>query len=170
MMFSPYIVFLAVTAGLLATVNAVPAPSAISEAADALKPKPPPPTQKPGVKPPPTCTTTYVDTAHWTAWTGTHVCYTHTVTAPAASCPTLSCPPPATDQVCPMYIKVSSTTVPCSTNCCPTTPTTTVSSGECATCDPCHIPTEWITYTTGCPGVPTITEVTTSTPTYPYQD
>ncbi|RYP44996.1 hypothetical protein DL768_008610 [Monosporascus sp. mg162] len=158
MMFSPYIAFLAATAGLLATVNAV-------------KPDPVPTTLKPVVKPlPPTCTTTYVDTAHWTAWTGTHVCYTHTVTAPDASCPTLSCAPPPTDLVCPMYIKVSSTTVPCSTNCCPTTPTTTVSSGPCETCDPCHIPTEWITYTTGCPGRPTITAVATSTPTYPYQD
>ncbi|RYP56196.1 hypothetical protein DL771_011983 [Monosporascus sp. 5C6A] len=176
MMFSPYIVFLAAAAGLQATVNAVPAdadaaPSATSEAVDALKPEPAPTTQKPAAKlAPATCTTTYIDTAHSTAWTGIHLCHTHTVTDAAASCPALSCPPPPTDLICPMYIKVSSTTVPCSTDCCPMTPTTTVSSGKCVTCDPCRIPTQWITYTTGCPGVPTITTMTMSTPTYSYQD
>ncbi|RYO78803.1 hypothetical protein DL766_009566 [Monosporascus sp. MC13-8B] len=55
MMFSPYIVFLAATAGLLATTNAVPAgavvtPSATSAAVDPLRPEPVPTT----------CTTTHL--------------------------------------------------------------------------------------------------------------
>ncbi|RYP81736.1 hypothetical protein DL769_001886 [Monosporascus sp. CRB-8-3] len=75
-MFSPYIVFLAAIAGLLATINAVPANAP-------LKPEPVPTTKKPVKPAPPTCTTTYFDTAHSTEWTGVHLCYTHTVTAPA---------------------------------------------------------------------------------------
>ncbi|RYP00249.1 hypothetical protein DL764_006585 [Monosporascus ibericus] len=60
MMFSPYIVFLAATAGLLATVGAVPAaadttPCTTSEAMYSPKPKPPPTTQKPVI--PETCST-----------------------------------------------------------------------------------------------------------------
>lgn len=69
--------------------------------------------------------------------------------------------------MCPMYIKVSSTTVPCATDCCPLTPTAYVAATgtqPCPTCDPCRIPTEWITYTTGCAGTSTITDRTVVTP------
>ncbi|KAH8162809.1 hypothetical protein CIB48_g5444 [Xylaria polymorpha] len=34
----------------------------------------------------------------------------------------------------------------------------------CPTCEVCPIPVEWVTYTTGCVGTPTITEVNTVTP------
>ena len=94
-----------------------------------------------------------------------------------ALCPPLTCAPPPTDLVCPQYIKVSSTTVPCATDCCPTTGTTTVEAGtgsrtgagsdNCPTCDPCRIPTEWITYTTGCPGGGVRVSTSYSTPTGP---
>ncbi|KAI1749883.1 hypothetical protein F4782DRAFT_285116 [Xylaria castorea] len=129
---------------------------------------------------PGSCYTTWDDWEHSTATVKTHECYTRTSLVPPASCPTLSCAPRPTDHVCPMYIKVSSMTVPCATDCCPTTSTVyqelisaaaaTGSSSSssatlpCPTCDACPIPTEWITYTTGCAGTPTITEVNVVTP------
>ncbi|KAI1174639.1 hypothetical protein F4777DRAFT_378281 [Nemania sp. FL0916] len=94
----------------------------------------------------------------------THQCYTYTSVVPAASCPPLSCATPASDLICPMYIKVSSVTVPCTTDCCPLTATLTAAEGPCATCDPCRIPTEWVTYMTGCAGTPTITATGYETP------
>ncbi|KAI0184406.1 hypothetical protein EV127DRAFT_237803 [Xylaria flabelliformis] len=123
---------------------------------------------------PGSCYTTWDDWEHTTATVKTHECYTRTSLIPPASCPTLSCAPRPTDQVCPLYIKVSSITVPCATDCCPTTSTVyresipAATSGisttlPCPTCEACPIPTEWITYTTGCVGTPTITEVNTVT-------
>ncbi|KAI0447577.1 hypothetical protein F4803DRAFT_573424 [Xylaria telfairii] len=118
---------------------------------------------------PASCYTTWDDWQHTTATVKTHPCYTRTSLIPPASCPTLSCPPRSTDQVCPLYIKLSSITVPCATDCCPTTSTVYLesparSSGSstapaCPTCEVCPVPVEWITYTTGCVGTPTITEV-----------
>ncbi|KAI3316605.1 hypothetical protein HD806DRAFT_423053 [Xylariaceae sp. AK1471] len=96
----------------------------------------------------------------------THECYTFTSVVPAATCPTLSCAPPPTGQVCPLYIKVSSITVPCATDCCPTTSTTYEAAGPCPTCSSCPIPTEWITYTTGCISTPVVAETTIVTPAY----
>ncbi|KAI0199231.1 hypothetical protein F4808DRAFT_217797 [Astrocystis sublimbata] len=135
---------------------------------------------------PGSCYTTWDDFEHSTAGVKTHECYTRTVLVPPASCPPLTtCPPRASDQVCPLYIKVSSITVPCATDCCPTTSTVfaestpaasasastlptpflkAATSGACPTCEKCPIPTEWITYTTGCVGTPTITKVTIVTP------
>ncbi|KAI1386406.1 uncharacterized protein F4822DRAFT_409980 [Hypoxylon trugodes] len=110
------------------------------------------------------CSTTMDDFEHTTAWVKTHECYTYTRTVQSAACPVPTCPSPDPDQICPEYIKVSKVTVPCSTDCCPTTSTTYVSDGPCSTCDPCHIPTQWITYTTGCAGTPTITSETIVTP------
>ncbi|KAI1201346.1 hypothetical protein F5X97DRAFT_320427 [Nemania serpens] len=99
----------------------------------------------------------------------THECYTRTSIIPAPSCPKPSCPPPEPDQVCPLYIKRSSVTMPCSTDCCPETTTALEAVGPCEEeCDPCHIPTEWVTYMTGCAGGPptiTMTEVVTPTTT-----
>ncbi|KAI0435337.1 hypothetical protein F5Y09DRAFT_349580 [Xylaria sp. FL1042] len=117
---------------------------------------------------PGSCYTTVDDMRHLRTTVLTHKCYTHTNKVPAAPCPTLSCPPIPSDQICPFYISVSSTTVPCATDCCPTTSTVYKPdpSAPCPTCDPCRIPTEWITYTTGCPGTPTITEINYITPTY----
>ncbi|KAI0418487.1 hypothetical protein F5X98DRAFT_110976 [Xylaria grammica] len=118
---------------------------------------------------PGSCYTTTSDPTHHRVSVQTHSCYTQTSFFAAAPCPTLSCKPPPTDLICPQYIKVSSLTVPCATNCCPTT--TTVYEPDyaapCPTCDPCRIPTEWITYTTGCPGTPTITDIHYVTPAYP---
>ncbi|TGJ83772.1 hypothetical protein E0Z10_g4997 [Xylaria hypoxylon] len=120
---------------------------------------------------PGSCYTTFEDYKYTGATVKTHPCYTQTSLFPAAQapCPTLSCRPIPTDLVCPQYIKVSSLTVPCATNCCPTTSTVYSAdySAPCPTCDPCRIPTEWITYTTGCVGTPTITEVNVITPAYP---
>ncbi|KAI1127378.1 hypothetical protein F5Y10DRAFT_194955 [Nemania abortiva] len=115
---------------------------------------------------PGSCYTTSDDFEHSTATVLTHECFTQTSVVAAASCPTPSCAPPPTDLVCPLYIKVSSVTVPCTTDCCPTTSTVYESTGPCPTCDPCRIPTEWYTYITGCAGTPTITEVTIITPPY----
>ncbi|KAI8963862.1 hypothetical protein F5Y11DRAFT_346112 [Daldinia sp. FL1419] len=103
------------------------------------------------------CSTTVDDFEHTTAWAKTHECYTYTRTTQSSTCPTLSCAPRPTDVVCPLYISVSSVTVPCTTDCCPTTSTSYVATGACPTCDPCPIPTEWVTYMTGCAGTPTIT-------------
>ncbi|KAI0117786.1 hypothetical protein GGR51DRAFT_500181 [Nemania sp. FL0031] len=115
---------------------------------------------------PGSCYTTSDDFPHGTATVITHSCYTRTSIAPAPSCPTPSCSPPPTDQICPLFIKVSSVTVPCTTDCCPTTSTVYESKGPCPTCDPCRIPTEWVTYMTGCPGTPTITMSTIITPAF----
>ncbi|KAK1771537.1 hypothetical protein QBC33DRAFT_554698 [Phialemonium atrogriseum] len=73
-------------------------------------------------------------------------CYTHTAfTTPECG----KCTQP-TDLMCPMYIKVTTTQVPCSTNCCPTTPTHVVTR-SCLPCPTgCVIPTETVTQTTGC--------------------
>ncbi|KAK4251338.1 hypothetical protein C7999DRAFT_28068 [Corynascus novoguineensis] len=84
-------------------------------------------------------------------------CYTATVTKTVkptkpTSCPQYECPPPKDDPImCPMYIKVTSVAVPCSTDCCPSTPTSTVTTTSCPRCTTsCVIPTETITVTTGC--------------------
>ncbi|XDG09505.1 hypothetical protein ABKA04_009120 [Annulohypoxylon sp. FPYF3050] len=109
------------------------------------------------------CSTTVDDFEHTTAWVKTHECYTYTRTVQSSTCPTLSCPAQPTDRICPEIIKVSSVTVPCATDCCPTTTTSYVSNGACPTCAECPIPTQWITYTTGCAGTPTITSQTIET-------
>ncbi|KAI0390946.1 hypothetical protein F5Y17DRAFT_36343 [Xylariaceae sp. FL0594] len=113
---------------------------------------------------PASCYTTADDFEHTRATVMTHKCYTRTSVVPAATCPTLSCAPPPSTQVCPLIIKVSSVTVPCATDCCPTTATSYAASGPCPSCDPCRTPTEFITFTTGCPGTPTITRATVVTP------
>ncbi|GAP86383.1 hypothetical protein SAMD00023353_1800220 [Rosellinia necatrix] len=114
---------------------------------------------------PATCYTTWDDWAHTTATVKTHECYTRTSVIPDTTCPSLSCAAPPTDIVCPLSIRVSSVTVPCSTDCCPTTTTTYAPTGPCPTCDPCRVPTVWYTYTTGCLNTPTITEINTIRPT-----
>ncbi|OTB08152.1 hypothetical protein M426DRAFT_201732 [Hypoxylon sp. CI-4A] len=110
------------------------------------------------------CSTTIDDWEHTTATVKTHECYTYTRTVQSAACPTLSCPPRPTDAICPEIIIESRVTVPCATDCCPTTTTTYEPVGACPTCADCPIPTEWITYTTGCVGTPTITHVSIETP------
>ncbi|KAI5917226.1 hypothetical protein F4810DRAFT_66084 [Camillea tinctor] len=149
MMFSPVSV-LSVVAGLLAVSNAAPADTDLAA------------TPSPTI--PGHCYTTIDDFEHTTGTVKTHECFTITSTVPAVTCPTLSCAPRPTDQMCPQYIKVSSVTVPCATDCCPTTPTVYASNGPCPTCDPCRIPTDLVSVTTGCPGTPTITSHTLITP------
>ncbi|KAI5868488.1 hypothetical protein GGS23DRAFT_33414 [Durotheca rogersii] len=116
------------------------------------------------------CSTTIDDFEHTTASVRTHECYTYTRIAPSSTCPMIKCAPRPTDVFCPQYIRVSSVTVPCSTDCCPTTPTSYVSTGRCPTCAPCVVPTQWITYTTGCPGTPTISTETIETPPWNTPD
>ncbi|KAI1192178.1 hypothetical protein F5B17DRAFT_2963 [Nemania serpens] len=124
---------------------------------------------------PESCYSTWEDEEHSTTTLLPHECYTHTSLIPPTSCPKPTCPPPATDQVCPLYIKVSSVTVPCTTDCCPTTTTVLLQTSTdvpceeamaTETCDPCHIPTEWVTYMTGCAGTPTISITTIITPAF----
>ncbi|KAI4870075.1 hypothetical protein F4820DRAFT_320078 [Hypoxylon rubiginosum] len=111
------------------------------------------------------CFTTSDDWEHTTATVKTHECYTYTREAPSPNCPIPSCPPRVTDAICPQIIEVSSVTVPCATDCCPTTTTSYVSTAACPTCaGNCPVPTQWITYTTGCAGTPTITSQTIVTP------
>ncbi|KAI2625155.1 hypothetical protein GGS21DRAFT_310040 [Xylaria nigripes] len=92
----------------------------------------------------------------------THKCYTLTTVIPPTTCPVLPCPTP--HGMCPQDVVVSSRTVPCSTDCCPTTSTISEPSGPCPTCEACPLPTVWVTYITGCPGTPTITLYPNSTP------
>ncbi|KAG7287533.1 hypothetical protein NEMBOFW57_007045 [Staphylotrichum longicolle] len=80
-------------------------------------------------------------------------CYTATTTKTVVptSCPKIKCAVPSDPIMCPMYIKVTSVAVPCSTDCCPKTPTATVTKKVCPTCTTgCVIPTETYTVTTGC--------------------
>ncbi|KAI2637113.1 hypothetical protein GGS26DRAFT_588660 [Hypomontagnella submonticulosa] len=121
-------------------------------------------TEVPTLTVPAACTTIIDDFEHTTAYTKTHSCYTRTMTVPSSSCPTYSCAARPTDAVCPQIIKVSSVTVPCATDCCPFTTTSLEYKAPCPTCADCPIPTQWITYTTGCPGTPTITSQTIVTP------
>ncbi|AEO66531.1 2a966bb7-59bd-4934-9aa4-07e17b4d67a6 [Thermothielavioides terrestris] len=75
-------------------------------------------------------------------------CYTATVTTVPLDCPRIECP--TQNIYCPLYIKETTVAVPCSTDCCPTTPTHTVTT-KCPGCKTgCVIPTETITVTTGC--------------------
>ncbi|RKU47182.1 hypothetical protein DL546_007690 [Coniochaeta pulveracea] len=86
----------------------------------------------------------------------TKSCYTFTATTTPKVCPMIKC---IGDDplVCPMIVKVTTTAVPCATNCCPVTPTkyTTTACPTCAT--GCVIPTITETITTGCKATTTPT-------------
>ncbi|KAK5658343.1 hypothetical protein OQA88_2319 [Cercophora sp. LCS_1] len=69
-------------------------------------------------------------------------CHTHTTTELPKTCK------PVTGIACPAYVIVSTVSVPCNSECCPTTRTRTVSQA-CPT--GCVIPTITETVTTGCP-------------------
>ncbi|KAK1752252.1 hypothetical protein QBC47DRAFT_405455 [Echria macrotheca] len=69
-------------------------------------------------------------------------CHTHTTTLTSQGCRA------PTGIACPMYIKVTTISVPCNTECCTAKPTKTVRK-SCPT--GCVIPTETVTVTTGCP-------------------
>ncbi|KAK3323805.1 hypothetical protein B0T19DRAFT_426971 [Cercophora scortea] len=114
-----------------------------------------PPILTPTVNLPASCTSTVKGTLKGPS------CYTRTATTtPSAGCPKLNCP--NLDLVCPALIKVTTTEIPCSTDCCPKTPTKyiTTSCAGCAT--GCVIPTETVTVTTGCKitGFPTVIQPT----------
>ncbi|KAK9771233.1 putative VWFC domain-containing protein [Seiridium cardinale] len=95
---------------------------------------------------PGSCFTTWDDFEHTTGGVKGPDCFTYTSTTTPASCP--SCAADST-LVCPLFIRVTTTSVPCSTDCCPTTPTAYV-DGPCPTCGQCNIPTETTVQTTGC--------------------
>ncbi|KAH9891368.1 hypothetical protein F4778DRAFT_784961 [Xylariomycetidae sp. FL2044] len=162
-------VLLYAAAALFAVSNAMPQPSDLLTTPFTLTTTSPTPAAVPG-----SCYTTWDDFEHETGGVKGPERYTYTSIVPSSACPTLTCAPKETDRICPLYIKVSAVTVPCATDCCPTTPTVyasasasasaTATAAACPTCDPCKIPTELITYTTGCPGTPTITSKTTITP------
>ncbi|KAH7031159.1 uncharacterized protein B0I36DRAFT_384000 [Microdochium trichocladiopsis] len=121
---------------------------------------------QPDIGLPASCFTTWDDFEHSTAGVDGPLCFTWTTTAPAVTCPQIHCASPPPDLACPLYLRVSSTTVPCATDCCPFTPTATYSCGPCPTCNPCRVPTILSVFTTGCPGTPTVTSVTTITPPF----
>ncbi|KAK4150160.1 hypothetical protein C8A00DRAFT_37250 [Chaetomidium leptoderma] len=80
-------------------------------------------------------------------------CYTATTTTTVVptTCPLIKCAAPTDPIMCPMYIKVTTTSVPCATDCCPKTPTATVTKKKCPSCTTgCVIPTITSTVTTGC--------------------
>ncbi|KAL2121069.1 hypothetical protein VTJ04DRAFT_5096 [Mycothermus thermophilus] len=77
-------------------------------------------------------------------------CYTHTTTTTVTpiQCPAIRCPP----IYCPAIVSITSVPVPCHDECCPRTPTKTVTvKAPCPTCPSgCSIPVYTETYTTGC--------------------
>ncbi|KAH6634983.1 hypothetical protein B0J18DRAFT_35213 [Chaetomium sp. MPI-SDFR-AT-0129] len=86
------------------------------------------------------------------------LCYTATTTETVAPsiCPMIKCVEPTGHVVCPPYIKVTTVEVPCSTDCCPKTPTATVTAtADCPGCTAeCVVPTTTVTATTGvCGGI-----------------
>ncbi|KAK4125646.1 hypothetical protein N657DRAFT_642388 [Parathielavia appendiculata] len=84
-------------------------------------------------------------------------CFTATTTTTVTprDCPKIKCQVPTDPIACPAYIKITTTAVPCSTDCCPRTPTKTVTKKQCPTCTTgCVIPTETYTVTTGCKTTP----------------
>ncbi|KAH6632171.1 hypothetical protein F5144DRAFT_244329 [Chaetomium tenue] len=87
-------------------------------------------------------------------WGTKPTCYTATTTTTAVPtiCPMIKCVAPTDPIMCPMVIKVTTVSVPCSTDCCPRTPTATVTEkGRCPGCTTgCVIPTHTVTVTTGC--------------------
>ncbi|KAI1423314.1 hypothetical protein F5Y12DRAFT_551724 [Xylaria sp. FL1777] len=88
----------------------------MAETAYAVKPTLPISQSSPSHTLPESCYTTFDDARHHRTTVLPHRCYTRTSLVPAAPCPTLSCTPIPSDLVCPLYIKVSSVTVPCSTD------------------------------------------------------
>ncbi|KAL1867937.1 hypothetical protein VTK73DRAFT_3902 [Phialemonium thermophilum] len=67
------------------------------------------------------CTTTSFDAASSTPVARTHECFTLTKSLQSANCSCVHDP----ELVCPMVISLTTVAIPCSTDCCPTTPTVT---------------------------------------------
>ncbi|ETS83189.1 hypothetical protein PFICI_05065 [Pestalotiopsis fici W106-1] len=109
---------------------------------------------------PGSCLTTWDDFEHTTGGVSVN-CFTYTSTTRPANCPV--CTADST-LVCPLFIYVTTSQVPCSTDCCPTTATAYV-DGACPTCGQCNIPTETIIETTGCPATATTTDAADPTET-----
>ncbi|KAK3294472.1 uncharacterized protein B0H64DRAFT_443553 [Chaetomium fimeti] len=93
-----------------------------------------------------------------------HKCFTATTTKTVSPtiCPLALCVPPTSPIACPAIIHITTTKVPCSTDCCPTTPTATVvATGDCPGCTAsCVIPTSTSTVTTGCKTTPDVVRPT----------
>ncbi|KAI0022646.1 hypothetical protein F4780DRAFT_777403 [Xylariomycetidae sp. FL0641] len=146
MLSSPVSVLAVVVGSLLASGNASPADLSLASTASPTVPG--------------HCSTTVDDFAHTMASVKTHECYTYTSTVPSAGCPTYSCPSNPTDIICAEYILVNTVTVPCATDCCPTTSTVYEPSGTCLDCAGSYCSsrnTRWSTETTGCEGSQTAT-------------
>ncbi|KAL2020453.1 hypothetical protein VTK56DRAFT_8419 [Thermocarpiscus australiensis] len=92
-------------------------------------------------------------------------CYTYTLTTTPIKCPSLPCPTQTGPIVCPQLVKVTTISVPCSTDCCPVTPTEYVTN-SCPGCG-CVIPTATVTVTTGCKVNPGPVVTPTATPVVP---
>lgn len=72
-------------------------------------------------------------------------------TSIGGGCPREECPPETEPVFCPLIIVESTVTAPCSTDCCPTTGTTTVTTSCPKPCEKCPIPTNYYTVTAECP-------------------
>ncbi|KAK7961847.1 uncharacterized protein PG986_002672 [Apiospora aurea] len=82
----------------------------------------------------------------------THSCYTATAyTTRIGGCERLECPPRTRPVFCPLFVAESTVKVPCKTDCCPTTPTTVVTTPCPSPCPECPHRTQVTTITTGCP-------------------
>ncbi|KAK8075586.1 hypothetical protein PG997_010249 [Apiospora hydei] len=77
----------------------------------------------------------------------THSCYTATVYTTR----TARVPPRTRPVFCPLFVLESTVKVPCKTDCCPTTPTTVVTTPCPSPCPECPHRTQVTTVTTGCP-------------------
>ncbi|KAI0156280.1 hypothetical protein BJ166DRAFT_580939 [Pestalotiopsis sp. NC0098] len=104
---------------------------------------------------PASCFTTFIDAIHRTGTIKGPSCYTATTTfalnilTSVITVPCFACPPLSTPIACPAIAFQTIVDVPCATDCCPTTSTTTL-PGTCPPCGSCVIPTYTSTVTTGC--------------------
>ncbi|KAM7222644.1 hypothetical protein V8F06_001831 [Rhypophila decipiens] len=92
-------------------------------------------------------------------------CFTHTTTV-TSRCPNREIADkdcPTAPIACPAVIKITTTQVPCKTNCCPVTPTKTVTAPCLGCITRCVIPTHTETVTTGCDVKPTLVPIPTLT-------
>ncbi|KAM7195334.1 hypothetical protein V8F20_007553 [Naviculisporaceae sp. PSN 640] len=83
------------------------------------------------------------------------LCFTATTTVTSRCAKETIKDCPTAPIACPAVIRITTTEVPCKNDCCPRTPTHTVTAPCIGCVTRCVIPTETVTVTTGC-GKPTI--------------
>ncbi|KAF3020090.1 Rhs element vgr protein [Neopestalotiopsis sp. 37M] len=134
-------------------------PTHVTTALPATTDLPAPATGIPG-----SCLTTFIDAIDRTGDIIGPSCFTYTTTY---ALPCFACPPLSTPIACPALAVLTSITVPCPTDCCPTTTTTTL-PGTCPPCGTCVIPTYTSTVSATCTSTSTKAIPPTETPTKGY--